>query len=44
MNSVFRLPARRTSRAGRISRLESAPVSEKPIALNRSRRHQGYGY
>jgi predicted ATPase len=43
-NSVFRLPARRTGPDVRLPRLESAPVSEKPVALNRSPRHQGYGY
>jgi hypothetical protein len=34
-NSVFRLPARRTGRPAGDPRLESAPVSEKPVALNR---------
>jgi hypothetical protein len=43
-NSVFPLPARRTGPAVRLPRLESAPVREKPVALDRSPRHQGYGY
>jgi hypothetical protein len=42
--SVFRLAARRTDRSVRDSVLEAAPVSEKRVALNRSPRHQGYGY
>jgi hypothetical protein len=37
MKSVFRLAARRTSLSVGIPPLESAPVSEKRIGLNRSR-------
>jgi hypothetical protein len=41
--SVFRLAARRTDLNALIPLLEPAPVSEKPVGLNRSRRRMGYG-
>jgi hypothetical protein len=41
--SVFRLAARRTDLTALIPLLESAPMSEKPVGLNRSRRRPGYG-
>jgi hypothetical protein len=43
MKSVFRLAARRTCFSARIPKLESAPVSEKRIGLNRSPDNQVYG-
>jgi hypothetical protein len=43
MKSVFRLAARRTSLSAKIAWLDSAPVSEKRIGLNRCPRRQGYG-
>jgi len=43
MKSVFRLAARRTGVCAMIPELESAPVSEKRIGLNRCPRRQGYG-
>jgi hypothetical protein len=43
MKSVFRLAARRTCFAGRTPKLESAPVSEKRIGLNRSPDNQVHG-
>ena len=42
--SVFRLAARRTGRPVWIPLLESAPVSEKRVALKRSPCRQGYGH
>ena len=39
----FRLPARRTAFSAEIPLLESAPVSEKRVGLNRSPGRQGYG-
>lgn len=44
IESVFRLAARRTGFSARVPQLESAPVSEKRVALNRSPCRQGYGY
>jgi hypothetical protein len=41
--SVFRLAARRTDLNALIQRLEPAPVSEKPVGLNRSARRPDYG-
>ena len=41
--SVFRLAARRFDLSRLILRLEFAPVSEKPVGLNRSPRRPGYG-
>jgi hypothetical protein len=41
--SVFRLAARSTSINALIPPLEPAPVSEKPVGLNRSPRSLGYG-
>jgi hypothetical protein len=43
-DSVFRSAARRTGVPVGVPLLESAPVSEKRVALNRSLRSQGYGY
>jgi hypothetical protein len=43
LKSVFRLAARRTVLSVGIPQLGSAPVSEKRIGLNRSRRPPGYG-
>jgi hypothetical protein len=41
--SVLRLAARRTDLTALIPFWESAPVSEKPVGLNRSPRRPGYG-
>ena len=41
--SVFRLAARRTDLTALIPHLESAPVSEKSVGLNRSPWRPGYG-
>jgi hypothetical protein len=41
--SVFRLAARRADPTALILRLESAPVSEKPVGLKRSPGRPRYG-
>src|SRR5208283_5031243 len=42
-NSVFRLAARRTELCAKAPQLETAPVSEKRVALSRCPRRPGYG-